>query len=79
MVFSLAIETRYRNIPIMAVWRRQGKRHVLEAFLNAIPVALWSSGNHLDAIHFQFSKGLAPISNLHYKIPFLEIGEFETT
>ena len=75
MVFSLAIETRYWNIPIMAVWRRQGKRHFLEAFLNAIPVALWSSGNHLDAIHYQFSRDLPPISDLPCKIPFLEIGD----
>ena len=48
----LAIETRYQNIPVMAVWRRQWKRHVLVAFLNAIPLALWSSGNHLDAMYY---------------------------
>ena len=67
---SLAIETRYQNIPIMAVWRRQCKRLVLVAFLNAIPLALWSSGNHLDAIYYQFSKDLLPISDLPSKIPF---------
>ena len=40
------------------------------AFLNAIPLALGSSGNHLDAIYYQFSKDLPPISDLPGKIPF---------
>ncbi|PFX19176.1 hypothetical protein AWC38_SpisGene16420 [Stylophora pistillata] len=40
---SLAIETRYQNMPVMAVWRKQWKRHFLVAFLNAIPLATWSS------------------------------------
>lgn len=70
---SLAIETRFQNIPVMAVWRKQWKRLVLMAFLNVIPLTLWSSGNHLDEIYYQFSKDLLPISDLPDKIPFFEI------
>ena len=40
------------------------------ALLNAIQIALWSSGNRLDAIHYQSSKDLPPISDLPCKIPF---------
>ena len=40
------------------------------AFLNAIPLVLRSSDNHLDAIDYQFSKDLPPISDLPGKIPF---------
>ena len=33
----------------------------LSGIVNAIPVALWSSGNQLDAVYYQFSKDLPPI------------------
>ena len=31
---SLAIETRYQNMAVMAVWRKQWKRHILVAIVN---------------------------------------------
>ena len=31
---SIAIETRYQNRPIMAVWGRQWKRHLIVAIIN---------------------------------------------
>ena len=31
---SLAIETRYQNMSVMAVWRRRWKRHILVAVIN---------------------------------------------
>ena len=68
---SLEIDPRYLNIPVMAIWRRQWKRIVLVAFLNAIPLALCSR----DAIYYQFSKDLPPISDLSSEIPFFEIGD----
>ena len=40
---SLAIETRYQNMAVMAVWRRQWKRHILVAVFNTIPLAVWNS------------------------------------
>ncbi|KAL9956453.1 hypothetical protein ACROYT_G037931 [Oculina patagonica] len=38
---SLAIETRYQNMAVMAVWRRRWKRHILVAIVNVVPLALW--------------------------------------
>ena len=40
---SLAIETRYQNMPVMAVWRRKWKRHVVVAIMNAVVIAMWLS------------------------------------
>ena len=37
---SLAIETRYQNIAVMAVWQKRWKRHTLVAIVNAVPIAL---------------------------------------
>ena len=53
---SLAIETRYQNMAVMAVWRRQWKRHILVAVVNVFPVALWTSVNLLGVVHGRFSK-----------------------
>ncbi len=40
---SLAIETRYQNMAVMAVWRRRWKRHILVAVFNSVPIAVWNS------------------------------------
>ena len=40
---SLAIETRYQNMPVMAVWRRRWKNHIAVAMLNAVMIAGWLS------------------------------------
>ena len=53
---SLAIESRYQNMAVMAVWRRRWKRHILVAVVNAVPVCLWSSSNLLDILHGRFSE-----------------------
>ena len=63
---SLAIETWYQNMAVMAVWRRQWKRHFLVAVVNVFPVALWTSVNLLGVVHGRFSK---PI-NQPCKMPF---------
>ena len=63
---SLAIETRYQNMPVMAVWRRRWKRHILVAIINAVPMALWSSTNLLDILHGRFTE----ISTEPCKMPF---------
>ena len=63
---SLAIETRYQNMAVMAVWRRQWKRHILVAVVNVFPVALWTSVNLLGVVHGRFSN---PI-NEPCKMPF---------
>ena len=56
---SLAIETRYQNIAVMAVWRRQWKRHVLFAIVNVIPLALWTAGHLLVIVHERFNESVS--------------------
>ena len=51
---SIAIETRYQNRPIMAVWRRQWKRHLIAATLNTFVIALWASERLVIAIEGRF-------------------------
>ena len=63
---SLAIETRYQNIAVMAVWRRRWKRHISVATITAIAVALWSTKYLLPIVHERFSK----FSNQTCKMPF---------
>ena len=62
---SLAIETRYQNMAVMAVWRRRWKRHILVAMVNAVPIALWTSSNLLEVVHGRFSEANQPC-----KMPF---------
>ena len=57
---SLAIETRYQNMAVMAVWRRRWKRHVLLAVVNAVPLAVWSTSNFLEVIHERFGETNRP-------------------
>ena len=63
---SLAIETRYQNIAVMAVWRRRWKRHFLTATIASAVVALWSTKYLLPIAHDRFNK----FSNHTCKIPF---------
>jgi len=63
---SLAIETRYQNMAVMAVWRRQWKRHVLVAIVNVVPLALWTAGHLLVIVHERFNESV----NQPCKIPF---------
>ena len=63
---SLAIETRYQNIAVMAVWQRRWKRHFSVAVLATISSALWISSNVLDMAHERFEEP----SNQPCKMPF---------
>jgi len=53
---SLAIETRYQNLAVMAVWRRRWKRHILVAIVNVLPLAVWTSTNFLVILHARYNK-----------------------
>ena len=55
---SLTIETRYQNLAVMAVWRKQWKRHILVAIVNVLPAAIWSSGSLLVILHGRFDEPL---------------------
>ena len=53
---SLAIETHFQNMPVIAVWRRRWRRFLWVALVNAIPVAMWTSGNLLIIVHARFNE-----------------------
>ena len=63
---SLAIETRYQNIAVMAVWQKRWKRHTLVAILNAVPIAIWTGTNLLIIVHGRFHELLSQTC----KMPF---------
>ena len=63
---SLAIETRYQNIAVMAVWQKRWKRHTLVAIVNAVPIAIWTGTNLLVVVHGRFHELL----NQTCKMPF---------
>ena len=63
---SLAIETRYQNMAVMAVWQRRWKRHVLVAVVNALPLAFWTTTNILEILHGRFGES----SDHLCKVPF---------
>ncbi|XP_078348454.1 uncharacterized protein LOC144633462 [Oculina patagonica] len=55
---SLAIETRYQNMAVMAVWRRRWKRHISVAIVTAALVSLWTSTFLLIIVHGRFNESL---------------------
>ena len=63
---SLAIETRYQNMAVMAVWRRRWKRHISVAIINIVPIAVWNSSCLLMLLSARFS----PSVDKPCKIPF---------
>ena len=46
---SLAIGTRYQNMPVTAVWRRRWKKHIVVAIVNAVVIGSWLSSSIIFA------------------------------
>ena len=63
---SIAVETRYQNMPIMAVWRRRWKRHVILAVINIVMISIWASTSLLITIRGRFAKETKD----HCQMPF---------
>ena len=53
---SLAIETHFQNIAVMAVWRKRWKRHILVAITNLVPLAIWTTANLWEVVRGRFDK-----------------------
>ena len=51
---SLAIETHYQNMPVMAVWRRRWRRYILVAIVNTFPLAMFTSSTMLVIVRGRF-------------------------
>ena len=47
---SLAIETRFQNIAVMAVWHKRWKSHILVAIINLVPLANWTTQIVLEIV-----------------------------
>ena len=63
---SIAIETHYQNMPVMAVWRRRWKRHIAVAVVNIVMISIWASTSLLITIRGRFAKETKD----HCKMPF---------
>ena len=63
---SLAIETHYQNMAVMAVWRRRWRRHTLMLLTTSVLIALWTSTLLLIIVHGRFKES----SNQPCKMPF---------
>ena len=64
---SVAIETRYQNLAVMAVWQRRWKRHISLAVVVCISLAFWVSDSLLDLAH---SECFEESSHQPCKMPF---------
>ena len=62
---SLAIETHYQNMAVMAVWRKRWKRHFLVGVVNAVPLALWTSNYLTEIVNGRLNEADQPC-----KMPF---------
>ena len=51
---SLAIETHYQNMPVMAVWQRRWRRYILVAIVNTFPLAMFTSATTLVIVRGRF-------------------------
>ena len=63
---SLAIETRYQNMAVMAVWRRRWKRHILVASYNTLPLAVWNSSCLLVLLRARFGFNIKKPCNMPF-------------
>ena len=63
---SIAIETRYLNIPVTAVWRKRWKRHILVGIVNAVAITLWATKDLLIAVQGRFANKI----NESCQVPF---------
>ena len=53
---SLAIETRFQNIAVMAVWHKRWKSHILVAIINLVPLAIWTTQIVLEIVDGRFDE-----------------------
>ena len=51
---SIAIETRYQNMPLMAVWRKRWRRYIAVALINMVMVSIWTTTSLLIAVQGRF-------------------------
>ena len=52
---SIAIESRYQNMPVMAVWRKRWRRHILVAVINLVMISIWAGTHLLTTVQGRFT------------------------
>ncbi|XP_022806878.1 uncharacterized protein LOC111343942 [Stylophora pistillata] len=67
ITLSIMIATRYQNMPIMAIWKRRWKRHIVLAIITSVSIANWASTNLLGVVHQRFAEDS---TNQPCKMPF---------
>ncbi|KAL9951686.1 hypothetical protein ACROYT_G044405 [Oculina patagonica] len=68
---SIAIETRFQNMPIIAVWRKTWKRHLLVAVINMVVITVYGCTYLFIAI--KPSTRLAHTDNYNCDMPFTRL------
>ena len=63
---SIAIETRYKNLPLVAVWRKRWRRHLAVLLINLVMVCIWTSSSLLIAVEVRFKDNFED----HCQMPF---------
>ena len=63
---SLAIETRYLNVPVIAVWRKRWRRHILVAIVSSVAITLWATSNLLIVVEGRF----IGVTKVYCQMPF---------
>ena len=63
---SIAIETRYENLPVVAVWRKRWKRHLVVLLINLVMVCIWTSTSLLIVLEGHFKDNVKD----HCQMPF---------
>ena len=63
---SIAIETRYKNLPVVAVWRKRWKRHLAVLLINLVMVCIWTSHSLLITVEAHFKDNVKD----HCQMPF---------
>ena len=63
---SIAIETRYKNLPLVAVWRKRWKRHLAVLLSNSVMLCIWTSSSLLIAVEGRFEDNVKD----HCQMPF---------
>ena len=63
---SIAIETRYKNLPVVAVWRKRWKRHLAVLLINLVMVCIWTSKSLLITVEAHFKGNVKD----HCQMPF---------
>ena len=65
---SIAIETRYKNLPLVAVWRQRWKRHLAVLLIHSLMMCIWTSSTLLQAVDGRFKDNVKERCQMPFKM-----------